>query len=77
MKKIMILSGFFGLASLLATFELEALPSKASMGECVVKVNDVVNLINRQGNDEAVKQVNEGKFSWKDSYVFIIDMEGL
>ncbi|MBF0442594.1 MAG: cache domain-containing protein, partial [Oligoflexales bacterium] len=21
--------------------------------------------------------VNEGKFSWKDSYVFIIDMEGL
>ncbi|MBF0443394.1 MAG: cache domain-containing protein [Oligoflexales bacterium] len=77
MKNFISLNGLFGLVTLLAAVTLEAGPSKASMGECVVKVKEVVDLIKLKGNDEAIKQINEGKFSWKDSYVFIINTDGV
>jgi len=50
----------------------------ATKEECVTKVNQVVQIIKTKGPAEAIKQVNDvkGPFVWKDTYVYIMDMNG-
>jgi len=50
----------------------------ATKEECVVKCYEVAALINAKGMDAAVKEVNDpkGSFVWKDSYVFLMNLDG-
>lgn len=50
----------------------------ATKEECVLQCYEVAALINSKGLDAAVKEVGDskGSFVWKDSYVFLMDMDG-
>jgi signal transduction histidine kinase len=46
--------------------------------ECVAKCKEAGQMITDKGLDEAVKEINNktGKFVWKDTYVFLMDLDG-
>lgn len=46
--------------------------------ECVAKCKEAAAFVNEKGLDEAVKEINnkQGKFVWKDTYVFLMDLDG-
>ncbi len=46
--------------------------------ECIAKCKEAAQLIKDKGLDEAVKEINNktGKFVWKDTYVFLMDLDG-
>jgi cytochrome c len=46
--------------------------------ECVAKCKEAAGMIAAKGLDEAVKEINNktGKFVWKDTYVFLLDLDG-
>lgn len=50
----------------------------ATKEECVMKCHEAAALINSKGLDEAIKQISDpkGPFVWKDSYVFLMNLEG-
>ena len=50
----------------------------ATKEECVVKSHEAAALITAKGLDEAIRQINDpkGPFVWKDSYVFLMNLEG-
>jgi len=50
----------------------------ATKEECVIKCHEAAALINSKGLDEAIKEISDpkGPFVWKDSYVFLMNMEG-
>jgi cytochrome c len=50
----------------------------ATKEECVVKCHEAAALINSKGLDEAIKVISEpnGPFVWKDSYVFLMNLDG-
>jgi hypothetical protein len=50
----------------------------ATKEECVVKSHEAAALITSKGLDEAIKQINDphGPFVWKDSYVFLMNLDG-
>ncbi len=50
----------------------------ATKEECVVKCHEAAALINSKGLDEAIKEIGDpkGSFVWKDSYVFLMNMDG-
>jgi len=50
----------------------------ATREECVMKCHEAAALINSKGLDEAVKIIGDphGPFVWKDSYVFLMDLNG-
>jgi signal transduction histidine kinase len=50
----------------------------ASKDECVAKTKEAAKLFNEKGQDEAIKEINnkQGKFVWKDTYVFMTDLDG-
>lgn len=49
----------------------------ATKEECKQKCSEVVKLIQSNGPEEAIKQVNDvkGQFVWKDTYVYIMNLE--
>ncbi len=51
---------------------------KATTEECVAKSHEAAALVNAKGLDEAIKIISDphGPFVWKDSYVFLMDLEG-
>jgi signal transduction histidine kinase len=51
---------------------------KATKDECVAKTKEAAKMINEKGLDETIKEVNNktGKFVWKDTYVFLADLDG-
>ncbi len=55
-----------------------AFADKATKGEIIAKVKEAATMITHKGQDAAFKEINnkEGKFVWKDTYVFAIDLEG-
>lgn len=65
-----ILLGFF----LVGT----ALAESATKDECIAKTKEAAKMINEKGLDAAVAEINkkDGKFVWKDSYVFLVDFGG-
>jgi cytochrome c len=48
---------------------------KATKEECVAKVNEAIELIQKQGVERSLKTISDktGPYNWKDSYVFCID----
>ncbi len=56
----------------------QAFGAGATRGECVSKVREAAELIESKGVDAAIKQINDkdGPFVWKDSYVFLMNLDG-
>ena len=50
----------------------------ATKDECVIKCHEAAAMITSKGLDAAIKEISDpkGMFVWKDSYVFLMDMEG-
>jgi signal transduction histidine kinase len=50
----------------------------ATREECVMKCHEAAALINANGLEEAIKIIGDprGPFVWKDSYVFLMDLDG-
>jgi cytochrome c len=76
MKKVAVvtLASLFGL--FLAANAVAA--EKATKDECVSKSKEAAKLYSEKGEAEAVKEINnkQGKFVWKDTYVFMVDLDG-
>ncbi len=55
-----------------------ALADSATKGEVITKVKEAATMITNKGQDAAFKEINnkKGKFVWKDTYVFVLDLEG-
>jgi len=51
---------------------------KATTEECVLKAQEAAAMINARGLEEAIKMIGDpqGPFVWKDSYVFLMDLNG-
>lgn len=51
---------------------------KATKDECVAKAKEAAKLYTEKGEAEAIKEINkkDGKFVWKDTYVFMTDFDG-
>lgn len=54
------------------------LADSATKEECVAKTKEAAAMINEKGLDAAVAEINkkDGKFVWKDTYVFLMDLDG-
>lgn len=75
MKKLSVLMILF--VSL--CFSINAWAAKsATKEECVMKCHEAAALINSKGLAEAIKEIGDprGPFVWKDSYVFLMDLNG-
>jgi len=50
----------------------------ATKEECIAKTKEAAAMVNAKGLDAAVAEINkkDGKFVWKDSYVFLVDFDG-
>lgn len=50
----------------------------ATKEECVVKAHEAAALINTKGLEDAIKVIGDpnGPFVWKDSYVFLMNLDG-
>ncbi len=55
-----------------------ALAENATKDECVAKTKEAAAMIKDKGLDAAVAEINkkDGKFVWKDSYVFLVGFDG-
>ena len=66
----------------ISTFVLFSSPAfagdKATTEECVVKTHEAAAMINARGLAESIKLIGDpkGPFVWKDSYVFLMDLNG-
>ena len=51
---------------------------KATKEECIAKTKEAAKLYSEKGEAEAIKEINnkQGKFVWKDTYVFMTDFDG-
>jgi len=57
---------------------VSAFAAGATKDECVAKSKEAAAMVNEKGLDAAVAEINkkDGKFVWKDSYVFLMDFDG-
>jgi signal transduction histidine kinase len=55
-----------------------AFAAGATKDECVAKSKEAAAMVNAKGLDAAVAEINkkDGKFVWKDTYVFLMDLDG-
>lgn len=55
-----------------------ALAESATKDECVAKCKEAAQMVADKGLDAAIAEINkkDGKFVWKDSYVFLMDLNG-
>ncbi len=55
-----------------------AFADSATKEEVIAKVKEAATMITNKGQDAAFKEINNktGKFVWKDTYVFVLDLEG-
>lgn len=55
-----------------------AFAAGATKDECVSKSKESAAMINSKGLDAAIAEINkkDGKFVWKDTYVFLMDLDG-
>src|SRR5271157_1216193 len=77
MKKALFV---FTCIALLSVFcvSLSIAQEKATKEECMAKCKEAAALIKEAGVDAAVAKVQDAKgpFVWKDSYVFVMDLDG-
>jgi len=57
---------------------VSAVPQNATKEECQAKCQESAQMAIEKGVDAAVAEINkkDGKFVWKDSYVFLMDFDG-
>ena len=50
----------------------------ATKDECVAKTKEAAEMVNTKGLDASIAEINkkDGKFVWKDSYVFLVEFDG-
>jgi cytochrome c len=75
MKKLLITTA----ASAILFFAVIAVAGDlATKDECVVKCHEAAALINSKGVEAAIEMIGNptGPFVWKDSYVFLMDLNG-
>ncbi|HEU5359606.1 MAG TPA: cache domain-containing protein [Candidatus Deferrimicrobiaceae bacterium] len=75
MKKVLMAA----LAVLLGLFLAgNVMAESATKDECVAKTKEAAKMITEKGLDAAVAEINkkDGKFVWKDSYVFLVGFDG-
>ncbi len=67
---VVVLAGLFLAAS--------ALAESATKEECVAKTKEAAQMVADKGLDAAIAEINkkDGQFVWKDSYVFLMDLDG-
>lgn len=55
-----------------------AFAENATKEECMAKSKEAAQMINDQGLEMATAEINkkDGKFVWKDTYVFLMDLDG-
>ncbi len=56
-----------------------ALAESGTKDECVAKTKEAAALVTDKGLDAAIAEINnkkDGKFVWKDTYVFLMDLDG-
>ena len=55
-----------------------ALAESATKDECVTKCKEAAQLIKEKGMEASFQELQnkDGKFVWKDTYVFVMDMDG-
>lgn len=55
-----------------------AFAENATKEECIAKSKAAAAMVNEKGLDEAIKVINDkaGAFVWKDTYVFLMDLDG-
>jgi len=55
-----------------------AFAAGATKDECVAKSKEAAKMVNDKGLDAAIAEINkkDGKFVWKDTYVFLMDLDG-
>ena len=55
-----------------------ALAAGATKDECIAKTKEAAQMVADKGLDAATAEINkkDGKFVWKDSYVFLMDLDG-
>lgn len=70
---VLVLSCCFSFATVSVAGE------QATKEEVIAKCKEAVKLAQDQGLDAAIQQVNDksGPFVWKDTYVFIVDMDNV
>ena len=75
MRKLYITAAIF---AILCFSMVAGAQQAATKEECVIKCHEAAALINSKGLDEAIKEISDpkGPFVWKDSYVFLMNMEG-
>jgi signal transduction histidine kinase len=75
MRRVTILTMMFLFVLSLAG---PAMAQSATKDECVAKCKEAAQLVNEKGLDAAIAEINkkDGKFVWKDSYVFLMDLDG-
>lgn len=51
---------------------------RATTEECVIRTHEAAAIINARGLKESIKLIGDpkGPFVWKDSYVFLMDLQG-
>ena len=56
-----------------------ALAESATKEECIAKCKEAARLITEKGMDAAFQELQnkDGKFVWKDSYVYVLDFTGI
>lgn len=76
MKKAAVVAVTLLFAFFMASFVVAA--ETGTKDECVSKCKEAAKMIADKGLDEAVKEINNktGKFVWKDTYVFLMDLNG-
>jgi len=75
MKKLHMIAALFAILCFAASAVAQQAATKE---ECVIKCREAAALINAKGLDEAIKEISDpkGPFVWKDSYVFLMNMDG-
>ena len=55
-----------------------AFAAGATKNECMAKSKEAAAMVNEKGIGAAVTEINkkDGKFVWKDTYVFLMDLDG-
>lgn len=55
-----------------------ALAAGATKDECIAKTKEAAKMVADKGLDATIAEINkkDGKFVWKDSYVFMMDLDG-
>ena len=55
-----------------------AFAESATRAECIAKCKEAAQFIIEKGSETALPELNkkDGKFVWKDSYVFVMDFAG-